>query len=62
MLIITTYVCVCVCVCTHIQTIYIYIYIYIYIHTHTHVYVETIDCGEFDSMIEIYGKLDESNT
>ena len=33
-------------------------YIYIYIYT----YIEMIDCGESDSMIEIYGKLDKSST
>ena len=34
----------------------------IHIHTYIYIYIDIIDCGESDSMIEICWKLDKSNT
>ena len=44
------YICIYMCVC-----VYIYIYIYVYM-------LKRQICSESDNMIEIYGKLDKSNT
>ena len=33
-----------------------------YVCMYVCMYVETIDCGEYDKMIERCGKLDKSNT
>ena len=41
---------------------FLFICIYMYMYIHIYIYVEMIECDELDSMIEICGKLDKSNT
>ena len=42
--------------------IYVYHYIYTYMYIYIYIYIEMIDFDEADNMIEIWGKLDKSNT